>query len=215
MSRASTPPTRTWLRIVAIIPARCQCQCKTPYVNTGLTYPSLWKAADHRDLPNVTPLKMLCVWFQPTESTEVIIRESAFMLHELHSQGMYINAIARQTGLDRKTVRRHLASRPMSTLAGLGGLVLEDVRQRPADGIGALQLGGGLADGLGSGQGRAQQALQGGRETVGRVFRPRCVIRLIVNTDSGNNRKSVHDQPDYAGDMHAIYPACHKRDNGS
>ena len=32
------------------------------------------------------------------------------MLHELHAQGVSISAIARQTGLDRKTVRRHLAA---------------------------------------------------------------------------------------------------------
>ena len=32
------------------------------------------------------------------------------MLHELHAQGASISAIARQTGLDRKTVRRHLAA---------------------------------------------------------------------------------------------------------
>ena len=32
------------------------------------------------------------------------------MLHELYTQGASISAIARQTGLDRKTVRRHLAA---------------------------------------------------------------------------------------------------------
>ena len=32
------------------------------------------------------------------------------MLHELHAQGVSISAIARQTGLDRKTIRRHLAA---------------------------------------------------------------------------------------------------------
>ena len=53
---------------------------------------------------------MLSVWFQPTEGTEVITWERVFMLHELHAQGVSISAIARQTGLDRKTVRRHLAA---------------------------------------------------------------------------------------------------------
>ncbi len=31
-----------------------------------------------------------------------------FVIHELHQQGLSISAIARQTGLDRKTVRKHL-----------------------------------------------------------------------------------------------------------
>ena len=53
---------------------------------------------------------MLSVCFQPTEVTEVITLERLFMLHELHAQGASISAIARQTGLDRKTVRRHLAA---------------------------------------------------------------------------------------------------------
>ena len=66
--------------------------------------------AGHCDLPNVTPLRMLSVWFQPTEVAEVITWERVFMLHELHAQGVSISAIARQTGLDRKTVRRHLAA---------------------------------------------------------------------------------------------------------
>ena len=54
---------------------------------------------------------MLSVWFQPTEGTEVITWERLFMLHELHAQGVSIGAIARQTGLERKTVRSHLAAR--------------------------------------------------------------------------------------------------------
>ena len=65
--------------------------------------------AGHYDLPNFTPLRMLSVWFQPTEVAKVITWERVFMLHELHAQGVSISAIARQTGLDRKTVRRHLA----------------------------------------------------------------------------------------------------------
>ena len=40
----------------------------------------------------------------------MITWERLFMLHELHAQGVSISAIARQTGLDRKTVRRHLAA---------------------------------------------------------------------------------------------------------
>ena len=66
--------------------------------------------AGHYDLPNFTPLRMLSVWFQPTEVSDVITWERLFMLHELHAQGVSISAIARQTGLDRKTVRRHLAA---------------------------------------------------------------------------------------------------------
>ena len=66
--------------------------------------------AGHYDLPNFTPLRMLSVWFQPTEVAKVITWERVFMLHELHAQGVSISAIARQTGLDRKTVRRHLAA---------------------------------------------------------------------------------------------------------
>ena len=61
-------------------------------------------------MPNITPPRMLSVWFQPTEGTKVITWERLFMLHELHAQGVSISAIARQTGLDRKTVRRHLAA---------------------------------------------------------------------------------------------------------
>ena len=30
------------------------------------------------------------------------------MIHDLHRQGLGISAIARQTGLDRKTVRKYL-----------------------------------------------------------------------------------------------------------
>ena len=75
-----------------------------------LKFPSLWMVAGHYDLPNFTPLRMLSVWFQPTEVAEVITWERLFMLHELHAQGVSISAIARQTGLDRKTVRRHLAA---------------------------------------------------------------------------------------------------------
>ena len=74
-----------------------------------LKFPSLWMVAGHYDLPNFTPLRMLSVWFQPTEVSDVITWERLFMLHELHAQGVSISAIARQTGLDRKTVRRHLA----------------------------------------------------------------------------------------------------------
>ena len=40
----------------------------------------------------------------------MITLERLFMLHELHAQGASISAIAQQTGLDRKTVRRHLAA---------------------------------------------------------------------------------------------------------
>ena len=75
-----------------------------------LKFPSLWMVAGHYDLPNFTPLRMLSVWFQPTEVAKVITWERVFMLHELHAQGVSISAIARQTGLDRKTVRRHLAA---------------------------------------------------------------------------------------------------------
>ena len=74
--------------------------------------------AGHCDLPNVTPLRMLSVWFQPTEVAEVITWERVFMLHELHAQGVSISAIARQTGLDRKTVRRHLAAGSQPPLYG-------------------------------------------------------------------------------------------------
>ena len=76
----------------------------------GLKFPSLLTLASHCDLPNITPPRMLSVWFQSTEGTEVITWERLFMLHELHAQGVSISAIARQTGLDRKTVRRHLAA---------------------------------------------------------------------------------------------------------
>lgn len=31
-----------------------------------------------------------------------------FMIHELHQQGLTVRAIARRTGLDRKTVRKYL-----------------------------------------------------------------------------------------------------------
>jgi transposase len=31
------------------------------------------------------------------------------MIHDLHRQGLSVSAIARKTGLDRKTVRKHLA----------------------------------------------------------------------------------------------------------
>ena len=55
-------------------------------------------------------MRMLSVWFQPTEVAKVITWERVFMVHELHAQGVSISAIARQTGLDRKTVRRHLAA---------------------------------------------------------------------------------------------------------
>ena len=75
-----------------------------------LKFPSLWMVAGHYDLPNFTPLRMLSVWFQPTEVAKVITWERVFMLHELHAQGVSISAIARQTGLDRKTVRRYLAA---------------------------------------------------------------------------------------------------------
>ena len=37
-----------------------------------LKFPSLWVVAGHYVLPNFTPLRMLSVWFQPTEGTEVI-----------------------------------------------------------------------------------------------------------------------------------------------
>ena len=73
-------------------------------------FPSLWVVASHCDLLNFTPLRMLSVWFQPAEVAEVITLERLFMLHELHAQGASISAIAQQTGLDRKTVRRHLAA---------------------------------------------------------------------------------------------------------
>ena len=76
----------------------------------GLKFPSLWKVASHGDLPNITLPRKLSVWFQSTEGTKVITWERLFMLHELHAQGVSISAIARQTGLDRKTVRRHLAA---------------------------------------------------------------------------------------------------------
>ena len=75
-----------------------------------LKFLSLWVVAGHYDLLNFTPLRMLSVWFQLTEVSDVITWERLFMLHELHAQGVSISAIARQTGLDRKTVRRHLAA---------------------------------------------------------------------------------------------------------
>ena len=34
----------------------------------GLKFPSLWKVASHHDLPNITPPRVLSVWFQQTES---------------------------------------------------------------------------------------------------------------------------------------------------
>ena len=40
----------------------------------------------------------------------MITLETVFMIHDLKDQGLSISAIARQTGLDRKTVRRHLAA---------------------------------------------------------------------------------------------------------
>ena len=83
---------------------------KLPITYAGLKFPSLWKVAGYCDLPNVTPLRILSVWFQTTEGAKVITWERVFMLHELHAQGVSISAIARQTGLDRKTVRRHLAA---------------------------------------------------------------------------------------------------------
>ena len=83
----------------------CQCRCKTPHVNAELKFPSLWVVAGHYDLLNFTPLRMLSAWFQPTEVSDVITWERVFMLHELHAQGVSINAIARQTGLDRKAGR--------------------------------------------------------------------------------------------------------------
>ena len=61
----------------------------------GLKFPSLLTAAGHCDLLNVTPPRMLSVWFQPTEGTKVITWERLFMLHELHAQGVSISAIAR------------------------------------------------------------------------------------------------------------------------
>jgi transposase len=42
------------------------------------------------------------------EGSGVITLESVFMIHELRAQGVSISAIARQLGLDRKTVRRHI-----------------------------------------------------------------------------------------------------------
>ena len=79
-------------------------------VNTGVKFPSLWVMTSHYGLSILTPLTMLSVWFQPAEVTEVITLERLFMLHELHAQGASISTIAQQTGLDRKTVRRHLAA---------------------------------------------------------------------------------------------------------
>jgi len=35
--------------------------------------------------------------------------EEIVMIHDLRRQGLSVSAIARQTGLDRKTVREHLA----------------------------------------------------------------------------------------------------------
>jgi transposase len=35
--------------------------------------------------------------------------EEIVMMHDLRRQGLSVSAIARQTGLDRKTVRKHLA----------------------------------------------------------------------------------------------------------
>ncbi len=35
--------------------------------------------------------------------------EKIVMIHDLKRQGLSVSAIARQTGLDRKTVRKHLA----------------------------------------------------------------------------------------------------------
>ena len=70
----------------------------------------MWVMTGHYGLSVLTPLTMLSVWFQPAEVTEVITLERLFMLHELHAQGASISTIAQQTGLDRKTVRRHLAA---------------------------------------------------------------------------------------------------------
>ena len=39
-----------------------------------LKFPSLWVAAGYCDLLNFTPLRMLSVWFQPTEESDVITR---------------------------------------------------------------------------------------------------------------------------------------------
>ena len=38
----------------------------------------------------------------------MITLETLFMMHELKAEGLSVSAIARQTGLDRKTVRRYL-----------------------------------------------------------------------------------------------------------
>lgn len=58
-------------------------------------------------LISTTPT-MLVVRSGLQEVSGVITLESVFMIHELKTQGLSISAIARQTGLDRKTVRRHL-----------------------------------------------------------------------------------------------------------
>ena len=44
------------------------------------------------------------------------------MIHDLKRQGLSVSAIARQTGLDRKTVRKHLA----------GGVKAPVYKPRPA-----------------------------------------------------------------------------------
>ena len=64
-------------------------------VSTGVKFPSLWVVAGHYGLLNFTPLRMLSVWFQPTEVDKVITWERLFMLHELHAQGVSISAIVR------------------------------------------------------------------------------------------------------------------------
>ena len=53
---------------------------------------------------------MLAATVERPEISKVITLETVFMIHDLKDQGLSISAIARQTGLDRKTVRRHLAA---------------------------------------------------------------------------------------------------------
>ena len=57
---------------------------------------------------NVTSPTRLTGGFGLSEGAGVITLETVFMIHELRAEGLSISAIARRTGLDRKTVRRHL-----------------------------------------------------------------------------------------------------------
>ncbi len=74
-----------------------------------LKFPSLWMVAGHYNLPNFTPLRMLSVWFQPTEVSVVITWERLFMLHELHAQKAYLQArLAQYPGLSGARLLREI-----------------------------------------------------------------------------------------------------------